>query len=267
MPRLLTIASLVVWLASVTALAQDAATQGGDLAKAAQNPVADLISLPFQNNTSFGIGPDDRTQNLLNIQPVVPFSAGGVNLINRTIAPVLYQPDLTGSTGGVFGLGDINHTVFFSPARASRVTWGVGPGISFPTATDSTLGTGKLSLGPSAVVLMMPGRWVVGALISNSWSVAGDSDRADVNQFLLQYFVNYNMAEGWYAVSAPIVAANWEAAGGERWVVPFGGGVGRVFRVGGQPINASAQAYYNAGKPTGGPPWSLRLQLQLLFPK
>lgn len=84
---------------------------------------------------------------------------------------------------------------------------------------------------------------------------------------MLQYFVNYNMAGGWYAVSAPIVAANREAVGGERWIVPFGGGVGRVFRVGGQPINASAQAYYNAGKPTGGPPWSLRLQLQLLFPK
>jgi hypothetical protein len=260
-------ALLFVWLAPVGALAQDAETEGGDLAKAAQNPVADLISLPFQYNASFGIGPEDRTQNLLNIQPVLPFTVGGVTLINRTIAPILYQPDATRSSGGELGLGDINHTVFFSPARASRVTWGVGPGITLPTATDDTLGTGKLSLGPSAVVLMMPGRWVVGTLVSNSWSVAGDSERADVNQFLLQYFVNYNMAGGWYVVSAPIVTANWEADSGERWVVPFGGGLGRVFRVGTQPINTTAQAYYNAQKPTGGSPWSLRLQLQLLFPK
>lgn len=265
--KALAVALLFVWLAPVGALAQDADTEGGDLAKAAQNPVADLISLPFQYNASFGIGPEDRTQNLLNIQPVLPFTVGGVTLINRTIAPILYQPDATRSSGGELGLGDINHTVFFSPARASRVTWGVGPGITLPTATDDTLGTGKLSLGPSAVVLMMPGRWVVGTLVSNSWSVAGDSERADVNQFLLQYFVNYNMAGGWYVVSAPIVTANWEADSGERWVVPFGGGLGRVFRVGTQPINATAQAYYNAQKPTGGSPWSLRLQLELLFPK
>jgi hypothetical protein len=56
-----------------------------ELAKAAQNPVASVISLPFQNNTNFGIGPHDTVQNVLNIQPVWPFGlTDAINLIPRT---------------------------------------------------------------------------------------------------------------------------------------------------------------------------------------
>ncbi len=112
----------------------------------------------------------------------------------------------------------------------------------------------------------MRGRWVIGALVNNVWSVGGDSTRADVNQFVLQYFVNYNLPNGWYLTSAPILAANWEADD-DRWLVPFGGGFGKIFRIGRQPLNGSAQVFYNVETPEGGPDWALRLQLQLLFPK
>lgn len=238
------------------------------LAKAAQNPVAAMISLPFQNNTNFGFGLFDRTQNVLNIQPVIPFSGKKWNVIVRTIAPLVSQPDFASPSGGTFGLGDINPTFFLSPAKPGKVIWGIGPTFLLPTATDKRLGTGKWAAGPSVVLLAMPGKWVVGVLASNVWSFAGKSDRNDVNQTVIQYFINYNMANGWYLASAPIITANWKAGAGNRWTVPFGIGIGRIFRLGKQPVNVSIHGYYNAVHPDNiYADWQLRTQFQFLFPK
>jgi len=239
-----------------------------DLAKASQNPIANLISLPIQNNTNFGIGPDDETQNILNIQPVWPFSLNdNWNLVTRTILPVISQPGvLTGGEGRVNGLGDTTFTGFFSPKDSGDITWGVGPVFLIPTATDDALGSDKWGAGPALVVLTMPGKWVIGSLFSNVWSFAGSGDQ-DVNLFTWQYFINYNLAGGGYLTRAPIITANWEAASGEKWTVPFGAGFGKIFKIGKQSINGSAQAYYNVEKPTYGADWTLRLQLQFLFPK
>ena len=239
-----------------------------DLAQAAQNPVGDLISLPFQNNTNFGFGPYDRTQNVLNIQPVVPISLSSKwNLITRTIFPVITQPDFFSESGSTTGLGDTNFTGFISPAQPGKFIWGIGPAIIIPTATDESLGSGKWSAGPSVVGLTIQGPWVAGLLVSNVWSFAGQSDRADVNFFLAQYFVNYNMNHGWYLVSAPIITSNNQASSGNQWIVPFGGGFGKIFRIGKQPMNFNTQAFYNAVKPDFGPDWQWRVQLQFMFPK
>jgi hypothetical protein len=238
----------------------------GDLARAAQNPVGDLISLPFQNNMNFDVGPADRTQDILNIQPVLPITLSkDWNLITRTILPVISQP--APGTDRTNGIGDLNFTGFISPKKPGKVIWGVGPALIFPTATDDVLGTDKFSIGPSFVALTMKGQWVIGGLVSNVWSVAGDDDRADVNFFLAQYFVNYNYPSGWYLTSAPIVTANWEADSGNQWTVPFGGGIGKVFAIGRQPININTQVFYNVEKPTFGAEWQWRWQIQLLFPK
>jgi len=238
------------------------------LAQAVQNPVADLISLPLQNNTNFGFGPHDRTQNVLNIQPVIPISLGSDwNLITRTIMPVITQPDFFSENGSTTGLGDINLSTFFSPAKPAKFIWGVGPAIILPTATDQSLGSGKWSAGPSAVGLTIQGPWVAGLLVSQVWSFAGQSDRADVSFFLAQYFVNYNMDDGWYLVSAPIITSNWEASSGNQWIVPFGAGAGKIFRIGKQPMNINMQAFYNAVKPDFGPDWQFRFQLQFMFLK
>ncbi len=248
-----------------------------ELAKAAQNPVANLISVPFQNNTNFGLGTFDRVQNVLNIQPVYPINAGKVNVITRTIVPVVYQPDAVmiggkrdvAETGGTFGLGDINATAFITPAAPGRVMWGAGPILSFPSGSDAKLTSGKWGAGPSALVLAMPGRWVLGVLVNNVWSVAGDENRADVNAMLVQYFANYNLPDGWYLSSAPIITANWKADDDDRWTVPFGAGFGKLSRFGKLPVNISAQGYYNAVHAENLPyaDWTLRAQVQLLFPK
>ena len=240
-----------------------------ELARASQNPVASLISLPFQNNTNFGYGPGDDTQNVLNIQPVIPFDlSGNWNLITRTIAPVIYQPEVEEGQGDEFGLGDINFTAFFSPKKPYKgVIWGAGPIFVFPTASDEKLGTEKWSAGPSAVALTIQGPWLYGALINNVWSFAGDDDRENVNAMLIQPFVNYNLPEGWYLTSSPIITANWEADSDNTWLVPVGGGVGKIFRIGNQPMNALIQAFYNVEKPAVVGDWTLRFQLQFLFPK
>ncbi|WP_205772450.1 hypothetical protein [Microvirga calopogonii] len=251
------------------AFAQEEHGGAGDLAKAAQNPIADLISLPFQNNFNFNVGPHNQLQDILNIQPVIPIHLDqDWNLITRWITPVISQPPLTITGDREFGLGDINPSFFFSPKQPTHgLIWGIGPTFVFPSGTDKTLTQGKYSIGPSFVAVVNEGPWLFGVLINNVWSFAGRSNRPDVNQMLVQPFVNYNFPGGWYLTSSPIVTANWEADHGERWTVPVGGGFGRVFRIDKQPVNAQLSAYYNVVKPTDGADWQLRAQLTFLFPE
>ncbi|MFO7628969.1 MAG: neuromedin U [Prochlorococcaceae cyanobacterium] len=236
------------------------------LAEEAQNPIADLISLPFQNNTTFGMGPkDNRTLNVLNIQPVLPFRlSDDFNLVTRTILPVISQPQLDDSQ--LNGIGDLNPSFFFVPKPKGAWTVGFGPTLLLPTASDADLGGGKWGAGPAGVAVFSKGPWVVGALANQIWSFAGDRKRSEVSAFLLQPFVNYNLSGGWYLVSSPIITANWQVDQ-DQWILPLGGGVGRLFRIGAQPVNASLQAYANVLKPEGFGDVTVRAQLQFLFPK
>jgi hypothetical protein len=240
----------------------------GDLARQSQNPIANLISLPFQNNTNFGVGQYDRTSNVLNIQPVLPTPLSeDLLLVNRVIVPLAYQPELAPGIGDTFGLGDILYQGFLSPPPTGNFSWGAGPAISFPTATDTVLGSDKWSAGPAVVGIWSIDRIVTGALINNIWSFAGDGDRQDVSFLTLQPFFNYNLDDGWFINTAPIINANWEASGDDVWTVPVGAGFGRVFAIGRQPVNMSAAAYWNAIKPEGAADWTLRLQMSFLFPQ
>lgn len=240
----------------------------GELAKSAQNPVANIISLPFQNNTNFNFGPREKTQNILNIQPVVPFALGADwNLITRTIVPVISQPPLFAGDDRENGLGDTTFTAFLSPAAPGRLIWGAGPVLLLPSATDEKLGTEKWGAGPSAVALTISGPWLFGVLANHIWSFAGDGDREDVNQTLIQPFINYNFPGGWFLTSSPIITANWESDDDQRWTVPLGGGAGKLFFIGRQPVNASVQGFYNVEKPDFQADWTLRLNVQFLFPR
>jgi hypothetical protein len=242
-----------------------------ELAKLAQNPVGNLISVPFQNNTNFNVGPENGTQNILNIQPVIPFSVNeDWNVITRTIMPLIWQPGFVAGQDTEFGLGDIQFTAFLSPAKPSAggLIWGAGAIAQLPTNTDDRLGNDRWGLGPTAVVLHL-GKgdpWVYGALVNNVWSVGG-GDSPTYNNFLLQPFVNYNFAGGFYLTSAPIITADWEADSGDRWTVPLGGGVGKIFHLGRLPVNTQLSAYYNIVTPDNGADWQLRAQVQLMFPK
>lgn len=234
----------------------------GQLAAAAQNPLASMVSLPFQNNTTFG-GMNGDAINVLNVQPVYPVSiSSDWNLITRTVLPIVSTP-VNGSQQN--GLGDTTFTGWFSPTQSvNNITWGVGPVAYLPTATRTALGTNQWGGGLSAVGVWIDGPWVAGGLVNNVWGI-GDSGQ--LNTFLFQYFINYNLPEGWYLVSAPILTANWNADSNNRWTVPFGGGAGKLFRIGKQPVNLNGQFYYNVVKPESYGHWTMRIQLQFMFPK
>lgn len=245
-----------------------------DLQKSLQNPIGSLISVPIE--TTFDFGAPDGEATFIQLQPVYPFRVGDWNLVNRTIIPLIDAPGpIKGNPGnpspsqgsGAFGLGDILHSMFLSPAKPGEYIWGIGPAFNLPTATDSILGSGKWSAGPTAVVLTQPKPWSIGLLAGNLWSFAGNSNRASVNQLMLQPFISYNLSDGWYLTTAPVMTANWRVASSERWLVPLGGGVGRLFKIGKEPVNVNLQAYNNVVKPAGAPDWVLRFTVQFLFPK
>jgi hypothetical protein len=217
LPFLLAATPLFAQEKSPDAEDKPAAAENADaLRKAAQNPVASLISVPVQNNN-----------NCLT---------DSWNLIARIITPIIYQPlppvDTQPSSQGVYGFGDLNPTFSFSPSKPSKIIWGVGPAIVLPTATNKFLGQGKWSIGPGLVALTQPGKWTLGILVNNVWSFAGQSSRKDVNQMLFQYFINYNLQKGWYITWQSTLTADWEQTNGGRWVVPVGGGIGRIMRLG-----------------------------------
>jgi hypothetical protein len=240
-----------------------------ELAKLTQNPVANLISVPFQNNFNFGIGPKHATQWVLNIQPVIPITLNeDWNLITRTIVPIIYQESSADGVPYASGLGDINPSFFFSPVKPWHgIIWGFGPTFTFPTGTDPQLTSGEWTAGPAAVALRIDGPWVYGALINQQWSFAGWGD-TNVSAMLIQPFVNYNFKGGWYLTTSPIITANWKADSDNVWTVPIGGGASKILKLGKLPINVSLQGYYNVVTPDDfGADWQLRFQVQFLFPR
>jgi hypothetical protein len=247
---------------------------GGDLRAAVQNPVGAMYSLPFK--FTFDYGAPNGEASFLNIQPVIPITVGDWNLINRIIAPLIDTPGQVSGTpaipnptpgDGATGLGDINYSLFVSPAKPGKFIWGVGPSIMFPTATDDQLGSDKWSAGPTGVVLFQPKWGTIGGLVRQLWSFAGDDDRSDVNQTLIEPFINYNLDKGWYLITDMVITVNWYADSGNRWTVPLGGGVGKLLKIGSQAINVRTEAYYNVEKPDSAPDWQWGFTIQFLFPK
>ena len=238
------------------------------LAKASQNPLAAMISIPFQNNTNFNIGPDNDTQNVMLFQPVIPIEFNDEwNVIVRTIVPITTQPEFITGDGTKTGLGNTQVVAYFSPKDLfHNWTWGVAPILMLP-ASSTDYGSKEFGGGLSAIALTMPGKWVLGGLVSQVWAASGDESK-QINSTSLQYFVNYNLADGWYLSSAPTMSYNWRAKSGERWTIPIGGGGGKVFKWGEQAINFSLRAYTNVVKPTdNSSDWTLQAQLTFMFPK
>jgi hypothetical protein len=266
---ILAVAMSVMCRPVVPACAQESSGQGAsEIAKQAQNPIANVISVPLENDFYPHTGIDKDDSYVLEMKPVVPFKLGNDwNLITRTIIPIVQVPDLSPTIQGTSGLGDIQTSLFFSPAKVGKIIWGAGPVISLPTATEGILGTKKTSIGPTAVALTIQGHWLFGTLVQNLFSVAGPRERSDVNQMLMQPFVNYNLCHGWYLTSSPIITANWEVSGNNRWTVPVGGGVGRIVHFGKIPVSTYAQVFRNVQRPDGTTSWSTRFQMQFLFPK
>jgi hypothetical protein len=247
-----------------------------DLAKIAQNPVGNLISVPIQENAYFSVGPLDGTLNVVNIQPVWPISiSDDWNIITRTIIPIISQPSFFPGQGGVSGIGDVQFSAFLSPAKPGNWIWGIGTITQLPTHSNDRLGNDNAGLGPTVVVLHLErgSPWVYGALVNNVWSLGSSGnplsrDGAKYSNGLVQPFVNYNFHSGLYLTSSPILTVNWYAnPASQQWTVPMGGGVGKLFKIGRLPVNTQISYYNNVVRPDFANTWQIRAQVQFMFPK
>lgn len=258
--------SVLVGASANHAAAEDSAAE---IAKKLNNPVAAMISVPFQYNYDEDLGPtEEGKRTLLNIQPVIPFHLNEKwNLISRTIAPVIQLEDVPPANDEQ-GLGDITQSLFFSPKEptAAGWIWGVGPALGLKTASDDLLGTGKWSAGPTAVVLKQEHGWTYGALTNHLWSYGGDGDREDVDATFLQPFVAFTTSKYTTFTLNTESSYNWE---GNDWSVPVNAMVSQLFKIGGQPMSIQFGARYWADTPQGQGPegWGWRLAYTLVFPK
>jgi hypothetical protein len=237
-----------------------------ELAKKLANPVAKLISVPFQNNTDYGIGDNDGSKNTFNFQPVIPGQLSPkVNMIVRVILPIISQRDIVGPNTSQIGLSDINATVFFSPSGAKGFIWAIGPALLIPTATSHYLGTGKLSVGPSAILLKQSSSLTFGVLCNQLWSVAGASDRVVVNQLFLQPFITHNWKSGaGLAINAELTQI-WQNSTFTAFINPLLSG---VTKLGKQTVQLGVGPRIPVAGPSGfRPDFGFRGVLALVFPK
>lgn len=244
------------------------ASDAESLAKKLSNPIASLISVPFQLNSDFRGGlTDDGDKTTLNIQPVIPISiSSDMNIIVRTIVPIIDQDNLRGDGEGEFGLGDTVQSIFFSPSKPTRsgIIWGAGPVILYPTATSRFTGGDKWGVGPTFVALKQSGQFTIGLLANHIWSVAGSSDRPAVSASFVQPFVSYTTKKATtYGVNTESTY-DWKS---DQWSVPINLSVSQLVRIGKQPVSFGIGGRYYVVRPVGGPDWGLRFVTTLLFPK
>jgi hypothetical protein len=261
---------LVVVIMATPVIAEESQEE---LAKKLNNPVADLISVPLQNNWDFGIGPADAMRYYVNIQPVIPVTLSkDWNLIIRTIMPVIYaEAPITSPLAPSSaredhaGLGDITQSFFLSPKEpVDGWILGAGPVALWPTATDSTLGSGKWGAGPTAVVLKQEHGWTYGMLANHIWSFAGQSDKPNVNSTFLQPFLAFTTKTYTTFTLNTESTYDWEKY---QWTVPVNLMVAQLLKIDGHPIQFQLGGRYYAEKPNSGPDWGLRFAVTFLFPK
>lgn len=268
MKKISIVAALLIASTPCVAQADDAAS-AEELAKKLANPIASLISVPFQLTYEQDIGPlDEGSRTILNIQPVLPFSLNDDwNVISRTILPVVSQSDIAPGLGSQSGVGDIVQSVFFSPKAPTSGgwVWGAGPVVLIPTGSSTYLTADKWAAGPTAVALKQSGPWTYGALANHLWSFAGEDARQDFSNTLLQPFMTYATPQGVSYTAQTETTYSWKDS---QWTVPVFASVGKVMRLGNQMVQISGGLRYHFKGPSSAPEGlGFRVNFVLLYPK
>jgi hypothetical protein len=236
-----------------------------ELVKLKQNPVSGLKQILFQANVNPNYPSSGKSEGIYSLQAVWPFSINDdYRLVTYTIVPQYHVPGQDGESA-LNGLGDTLINLFVSPKKAGALVWGAGPSILLPTRGDPALGSNRVGLGPAALLFYPQEKWSAGLVVQNVWSLGGGSGVNKVDAFGAQYLFSYNLPDGWSLYSNATISSDWTKQQSERWTVPVGGGVGKLFIVDKLPISVSLQGFYNVVTPTGGPNWSMNFQLAFLF--
>jgi hypothetical protein len=266
---------LMIGLASVLcdahANAQPASAEtDADYQRESENPLTHFYTLPLQYKTSFDDGFYNATTTTVQINnSVVPIPLNDDwFLITRTKGGFVSQAPKKKDDMWQDGLNNLQTTLFLSPARGGGFFWGVGPTIFMPTATNSVTGQNKWGAGPSVGFDWEGGSdWNIGFVANNVWSFGGPPESSDrSNSLLLNPIFAYRFGDGWSLSTSPNITANWVATNDKRWTVPVGGGIGKAFKIGGQPMTVKFESYYNPVRPGGySSTWVTQLTVTLLF--
>lgn len=234
------------------------------LAKIATNPIANMVTIPFQFNLNFGMTDYNRYGTVLNLQPVLPFKLNkNWNVVNRIMLPLNQKPN-NAPNGSSYGIGDINMSMFVTPSKVGKLIWGVGPVFNIPTASDPEFGVNAFGIGPTIMVMYMTGHhWAFGINANQTWSYQTN----DLNALFGQYMIIYNIKKGWFVNTMPTIRANFNEDEGNQWTVPVGFGGGKVQKIGKQAFKFQLQGYYTVVQPSMGAEWTLQATVFLLFPK
>src|SRR5262245_33340534 len=261
-PRLIgSVTLLCLVLTSACLVRAEDTGQGASInAQQKLNPLGYGIYLPA--TLSLGFASHQDAQPTVNFQPRIPLGlTDDWRIVSRSNVSIIHTPSPDEATG----LGDIDVSLFLTPAKTAKWVWGVGPIVQFPTATDTTLGTGKWSAGPTAALLYVDGPCVNCILVSQLWSFAGSSNRANVSLTQIEVQLSYAFPTDWYIQTAPTISYDGQAPSGQHWVVPIGADIGKVLKVGSRELGLQVGAYYNVKKPDGAATWVLQIQASLLY--
>ena len=238
-----------------------------ELAKKSQNPVSDLMSVPFQYNVYSGGALGNSTKSVLNIQPVIPHRLNkDWNLRTRIVLPLMSSPT---PNGMVSGTGDSTICFFLSPHKKGEVMMGFGPIVQLPTASNEVLGTQTWGIGPAALVVKSHKQWVYGAMTNYVTSIGNSPTGHRTDQLLIQLFANYNLphAKGFSLSYSPMITADFTRAPGDQWTLPVGLMATKVLHIGKQPVSIGIGGFKNVVRPSNAPDWNFRFAMTFLFPE
>ncbi len=248
------------------------------MVNASRGPVANQVDLSLRNEVGIGLYHKERTSNTTWLEPSFPTSLGADWILAHDIhLPLVWQPVVVARTGGTYGLGALRYEMYLAPAAPGSLAWGLGYGLQFPTDSDYTIGDHKWAAGPSGALSWWRGPLYAGLVATQLWTYASSGGYPTVNRLSLRPTVTYELPRGFYLVTSPAVVADWKRPAADRWTVPLGGGVGRVFSLGGARMTLSAEAYWTAVGPTEAwstqhpytapPDWTVRAGIALLLPR
>ena len=271
---------IIALLVGSNSILSQEANKTDDLAQQLQNPLATLTIIPVLHAFYLESTQTEEVGYTSTLQPMFPINFNKVNMINRVVFGIGYQPGIVegldlipqgypekGQIDGAWGISDLNYSFFISPKNVRKVAWGVGPSVTFPTSTDNRLGTGKYSLGFSFVVVYQYEKLTMDLIVRQTWSVAGDAERRDVNQLVAQPLIAYALGKGWVLSTYPTISANWSFDEDRQWTVPIGAGVSKLLFLGKLPMNLSAQYYHYVVRPDLAPHSEFRITTTFVLAK